>query len=212
MYETVSYTYGMSSESSTGSRMSPARRAELFGAVRELLLDVGYERLTFDAVAARARTSKATLYRQWGSKSGLVIAALTQDGARHPPLFQNAEEISLDEAFAQLASADRMSGRDLRMGFMLLHAASTDPDFGAALRKKIIVPLVAELVAIFETAADRGVIVRDSPLFTRLAHVILTDLAFSPLINGQGGSQADREELLRTVIRPALRLSSPDEP
>jgi AcrR family transcriptional regulator len=184
--------------------MTPGRRAELFSVVRELLLELGYERLTFDAVAARARTSKATLYRQWGSKSGLVMAALTQDDARHPPLIQNAETISLDEAFAQLCRADRMPDRDLRMGFMLLQAASTDPDFAAALRREIIVPLVDELVAIFETAADHGTIVRDSSLFARLAHVILTDIAFYPLINGQAGNQADREELFRTVIRPAL--------
>jgi AcrR family transcriptional regulator len=192
--------------------MSPARRAELFGTVRELLMEVGYERLTIDAVAARARTSKATLYRQWGGKSGLVMAALTQGDARHPPLVQNVEEISLDEAFAQLARADRMSDRDLRMGFMLLHAASTDPDFAAALRKEIIVPLVDELVAVFETAADRGTIVRDSPLFARLAHVILTDIAFYPLLNGQEGSQADREELFRTVIRPALSFTGRSNP
>ncbi len=192
--------------------MSPARRAELFSVVHELLSDVGYERLTFDAVAARARTSKATLYRQWGSKSGLVIAALTQDDARHPPLIQNAGAISLDDAFAQLAQADRVSDRDLRMAFTLLQAASNDPDFAAALRRAIIQPLVDELVAVFETAADRGTIVRDSPLFARLAHVILTDLAFHPLLDGQKGSQASREELFRTVIRPALSFADRENP
>ena len=212
VYETVSYSCGMSSESSVRSRMSAARRAELFGTVRELLMEVGYERLTIDAVAARARTSKATLYRQWGGKSGLVVAALTQGDARHPPLVQNAEEISLDEAFAQLAQVDRISDRDLRMGFMLLHAASTDPDFGAALRNEIIGPLIDELVAVFEIAADHGTIVRDSPLFARLAHVILTDLAFFSLLNGQEGNRADRQELFRTVIRPALSFIARGNP
>lgn len=184
--------------------MSPERRAELFGAVRELLLQGGYERLTFDAVAARARTSKATLYRQWGSKSGLVLAAVTQDDARHPPLIQNAATVSLDEAFAQLARPDRVSDHDLRMGVLLLEAASRDPEFGAELRARIIEPVVEELVAMFEAAADRGEIARDSPLFARLANVILTDLAFFPLISGRGGSREDREQLFRTVVRPAL--------
>ncbi len=59
-------------------RMKPERLAELFEVVRALLLDAGYERLTLDAVAARARMSKATLYRHWGgSKLDLVMAALT---------------------------------------------------------------------------------------------------------------------------------------
>jgi AcrR family transcriptional regulator len=185
-------------------RMSPERVAELFGVVRELLLEVGYERLTFDAVAARARTSKATLYRQWGGKPGLVMAALTHDDVRHQPLVDDTGATSLDEVFTRMARADRMSGRDLRMGFMLLHAASSDPEFASALRAGIITPTVNELAAVFDAAADRGEIVRDSQLFQRLAYLILADLAFSPLLSGQDETAASRQELFRTVIRPAL--------
>jgi AcrR family transcriptional regulator len=184
--------------------MTPERLAELFGAVHTLLLEVGYERLTFDAVAARARTSKATLYRQWGSKSGLVMAALTHE---HPALPDYAAAASLDEVFAHMARADRVSAGDLRMGFTLLHAASGDPDFGTALRKEIIAPVVDELAAIFEAAADRGEVVRDSPLFQRLAHVILADLAFSPLISGREQDAASRQELFATIVRPALTFT-----
>ncbi|TKK85214.1 TetR/AcrR family transcriptional regulator [Herbidospora galbida] len=195
----------MSMDPPPRSRMKPERLAELFEAVRALLLDVGYERLTFDAVAVRARTSKATLYRHWkGNKADLVMAALTQ---HRPALPDHAGAASLDEVFAQMAGADGMPTGDLRMGLMLLHAAAADPDFGAALRKEIIAPLVNALAAVFETAADRGEIVRDSPLFRRLAHVILTDLAFSPLISGGEENAASRQELFRTIIRPALTFT-----
>ena len=204
MYETVSYSFGMPTDNPPRSRMSPERLAELFDAVHALLLETGYERLTFDAVAARARTSKATLYRQWGSKSGLVMAALTH---QRPALPDYAGAASLDEVFAQMARADRVSARDLRMGFMLLHAASTDPDFGAALRKEIIAPVVNELAAVFEAAADRGEVVRDSPLFQRLAYLILADLAFFPLIGGREENAASRQELFRTIVRPALTFT-----
>jgi len=186
--------------------MSPARVAELLDVVRTLVSEVGYERLTFDAVAARARTSKSTLYRHWPGKPQLVMAALTHDHARHPPLF-DAGAGSLDEVFAQMARADRMSGSDLRMGFMLLHAASSDPEFASALRAEIITPVVDELAAVFETAADRGEVVRDSPLFQRLAYLILTDLAFSSLLSGRDETATSRHELFRTVIRPALTFT-----
>ncbi|WP_062351889.1 TetR/AcrR family transcriptional regulator [Herbidospora yilanensis] len=187
--------------------MKPERLAELFETVRALLLDVGYERLTFDAVAVRARTSKATLYRHWGgSKADLVMAALTQ---HRPALPDYAGAASLDEVFAQMARIDGMPTRDLRMGLMLLHAAAADPGFGAALRKEIIAPIVTALAAIFEAAADRGEIVRDAPLFRRLAHLILADLAFSPLISGREETAASRQELFRTIIRPALTFAHP---
>ena len=184
--------------------MSSERLSEVYTTVHELLLDVGYERLTLDAVATQARTSKATLYRQWGGKPGLVMAALTHDDGGHPPLFADAGATSLDEALAQLARTDLMSDRDVRMGFMLLHAAAADPEFGAALREQIIQPRVDELASIFHAAADRGEIANDPPLFRRLASAILTDLAFFPLISGRESSQADREDLFRTVVRPAL--------
>jgi AcrR family transcriptional regulator len=198
-------------ESHPRSRMPPGRVAELLDVVRALLSEVGYERLTFDAVAGRARTSKSTLYRHWPSKPELVMAALTHGDARHAPLFEDAGATSLDESFAQLARADRMPGRDLRMGFMLLHAALSDPEFAGALRAEIITPTVDELAAVFEAAADRGEVVRDSPLFQRLAYVILTDLAFSPLLSGQDETATSRHELFRTVIRPALTFADHTE-
>jgi len=183
--------------------MSRERLAELFGTVHELLLEVGYERLTLDAVAARARSSKATLYRRWGSKSALVLAALTSEGAQPHYFFSDRDSSTLDEVFAGALGADYISGDDLRMGFMLLHAASADPEFAAALRTQIIAPGADQLASIFEAAADRGEIVRDSPLFRRLAYLILTDLAFFPLLNGERDGQA-RSDLYRQVIRPAL--------
>lgn len=209
MYETFSYSLGMPKDSTTRFRMTPERLAELFEAVRALLLEAGYERLTFDAVAARARTSKATLYRHWGgSKADLVMAALTH---QRPALADHAGATSLDEVFAQMARTDVASARDLRMGFMLLHAAATDPDFAVVLRREIIAPVVDELASVFEAAADRGEVVRDSPLFRRLAHLILADLAFSPLISGLEDTTASRQELFRTIIRPALAFIDPSD-
>src|SRR3954449_11409393 len=58
------------------SRITPEREAELYEAVLELLREVGYDALTMDAVATRTRSSKATLYRQWGGKAELVVKAL----------------------------------------------------------------------------------------------------------------------------------------
>jgi len=42
------------------------------------LTERGYDDLTVDAVAVRAGTSRAVLYRRWPNKQDLVLAALTQ--------------------------------------------------------------------------------------------------------------------------------------
>ena len=57
-------------------RVEGDRELEIFEATLEVLADVGYDRLTMDAVAARAKASKATLYRRWTNKVSLVIEAL----------------------------------------------------------------------------------------------------------------------------------------
>jgi AcrR family transcriptional regulator len=63
------------------------RRAAICDAVFELLGEVGYDRMTMDAVAARAHASKATIYRGWPSKPELVMDAIEHryGGAMEPP-------------------------------------------------------------------------------------------------------------------------------
>lgn len=56
----------------------PERREAICGAVFELLGEVGYDRMSMDAVAARARASKATIYRSWENKPELVMEAIAQ--------------------------------------------------------------------------------------------------------------------------------------
>ena len=57
-------------------RVEGDREEEILEATIDLLVEVGYHRLTLDAVAREARASKATLYRRWESKPALVIDAL----------------------------------------------------------------------------------------------------------------------------------------
>ena len=54
------------------------RETELLEVTLQLLQERGYDRLTLDAVAARARASKATVYRRWPSKAELVLAAFIE--------------------------------------------------------------------------------------------------------------------------------------
>lgn len=51
----------------------------------EELAETGYTHLTMESVAARAGTNKAVLYRRWGNKSELVIAAIQ----KHLPKITN---------------------------------------------------------------------------------------------------------------------------
>ncbi len=58
------------------TRLGDDREFEILQATYSLLSEVGYEGLRFDAVAARAKASKATLYRHWPGKAQLVADAV----------------------------------------------------------------------------------------------------------------------------------------
>ncbi len=58
------------------TRRAPERRTAVLESVYALLAEVGYDRMTMDAVAARAHVSKATIYRTWPDKPDLVAEAL----------------------------------------------------------------------------------------------------------------------------------------
>ena len=78
---------------------SPDARQAVLAAARELFAELGFERTTMRAVAARAGVDPALIYHYFGDKDGLLVAAL------QPPV---------DEAivFAGLAEADR-AGEEL---------------------------------------------------------------------------------------------------
>jgi AcrR family transcriptional regulator len=57
-------------------RLDEVRESAILRATYDLLAECGYQGLRVDAVAARAQASKATLYRHWPTKAGLVIDAV----------------------------------------------------------------------------------------------------------------------------------------
>jgi AcrR family transcriptional regulator len=57
----------------------------ILAAAWEQLVAEGYEHFTFDAVAARAQTSKPVLYRRWKTREDLLRATARHRGAADPP-------------------------------------------------------------------------------------------------------------------------------
>lgn len=65
-------------------RRGPELERELLEAAWDELADVGFANLTMEAVAARAQTGVAVLYRRWPNKDELVLAAIEHHRKSHP--------------------------------------------------------------------------------------------------------------------------------
>jgi AcrR family transcriptional regulator len=59
-----------------GRRRDPTRDKDILEATLDILAEIGFDSMTMDMVAARAKAGKATLYRRWPSKAELVRDAL----------------------------------------------------------------------------------------------------------------------------------------
>jgi AcrR family transcriptional regulator len=138
------------------------REAEILEAALQVLQDVGYDRLTMDAVALRARASKATLYRRWNSKLRLVIDALLT--TKQTPVVPDTGSLREDllQMFCGLGGVT--DDRAVGMVASVITAVGRDPEFAHAFRTEIIGPKIAASQKIWERAQARGELRPDADL------------------------------------------------
>ncbi|AVZ73510.1 TetR family transcriptional regulator [Streptomyces lunaelactis] len=187
------------------SRITPEREAELYEAVLDLLRTAGYEGLTMDAVAARTRSSKATLYRQWGSKPELVARALRHN---KPVSIAEIDTGSLRGDFH--AMVDRMDDcqmeKDSALMRGLAHAIHENPDLHQALRDLLIDPEMTGLDTLVQRAVDRGELPADNPALKYVPHMLVGAFIARPLIEDRSVDRDFISSYLDAVVLPALGI------
>ena len=119
-----------------------------------LLAEVGYDRLTMDAVAARAGAAKTTIYRRWPGKAELVVDAL--NSLKGVPEVPDTGSLRDDlRALAQsITSAEGRFGAQLTVG--MVSALSRDAGLRQVFAAKFIAPRMAGFRTVFERAVARG--------------------------------------------------------
>ena len=136
-------------------RVEGDREQEILDAAIAVLVDVGYDRLTMDAVATRAKASKATLYRKWAGKADLVIDALMSEKS---PVEVPEDTGSLrGDLLAMFCGHGGLTDRhQTALLGSVVTAIGRDPEFATAFREKFIAPKVAVGRAVYERARQRG--------------------------------------------------------
>jgi AcrR family transcriptional regulator len=183
------------------SRLTPEREGELYTAVLDLIREAGYEAMTMDAVAARSRCSKATLYRQWQGKPRLVSAAL-----RHarPFTLEDLDTGSLKGDLYELARRIGGAKKDVDLMRGIVLAIRKDADLAEAMNEALVRPEVEVMRTIAERAVDRGEVAADVPAKDFLPHM-LTGAVFSrSLLEQREADTAYLKRYLDAVVLPVL--------
>jgi AcrR family transcriptional regulator len=137
-----------------GRPFDASRDEALREAALELLAEIGYDCLTIDAIAARARASKATIYRRWSGKAELVVDAVScMKGSAEAP--DTGSLLGDLEAIGH-SSADSESQFDAQVMMGLITALSRDGELRQVFRERLIEPHRASLKHVFERAVARG--------------------------------------------------------
>lgn len=140
-------------------RVEGDRELEILEATLDVLADVGYDRLTMDAVATKARASKATLYRRWSNKSSLVLDALIKEKELPEPVDTGSFREDLMQSYCQMSG--QPGQRQVAMFTNVLSAISRDPEFAKEFRTRFVGPKEALAREIYERAKARGEIRAD---------------------------------------------------
>lgn len=188
-------------------RVEGEREVEIHNAVIQLLIEVGYDKLTLDAVATQAHASKATLYRRWSSKSALVIDAVVGQ------LCPNAAEVPDTGSLRGdlTAGACEEGGLTSELPGLIgavIPALHRDADLYEAFRRRFIEPSLARALTIFRRAQQRGEVGSDADL-TQLTTILPAMCIHETVIFGRKIDRSSVLKIIDQVVLPACAASLP---
>jgi AcrR family transcriptional regulator len=155
------------------------RDTAICDATLELLVEVGYDRMSMDAVAARAHASKATIYRHWPGKQELVLDAVRSRG---PGLAVSEDTGSLRgdlvATYRQARGGEAAGEADLIAG--VLRAMRSAPELADCVRTQLVESKCEVSRTIVARAIARGELPADTePL---VLHEVASSLWFHRIL------------------------------
>lgn len=141
--------------------MNPALDDAIQAAVIDVLAVNGYGALTMEAVAVVAGVSKATIYRRWPTKTGLLVSVINRasDDTLTSPDTGSLREDLIALLCALIDILHSPGGVAVRA---LLFAASAEPAMTEAFREGPMARWSAAFGAAFRRAAARGELTRQA--------------------------------------------------
>jgi len=182
---------------------SEVREEAILLAALGLLGEVGYDQLTMDAVAERARASKATIYRRWPGKADLVATAVRRYAVApaDPPETSTVRDDLL--AVLQVLRTT-LTGQDAALILELLVAMRRDEDLATTIRAHVLDHKREAFASAITRAKNRGELpaTADAALAAELSSAAL----FSRLlVTGDPLDDSYLHKLVDAVLIPILR-------
>ena len=152
-------------------RRSARKRRAILQAATTTFLDKGYLGTSMDEIAALARVSKQTVYKQFADKERLFVEIVTSTvNEVSDPVYEEVQRVRdsgdieadlRDLAYRQLARV--MQPRLLQLRRLVIGEAGRFPELGCAFYDRGPGRTIAALATAFESLAARGVLQIEDP-------------------------------------------------
>lgn len=186
------------------TRLTDERLAELYDGTLQLVAEHGFDKVTMDRIAEATHSSKATLYRQWGSKTALVTDALVCSVEEHH-VDVNTGSLR-DDLLLMLTQETPSRAEDGALIGALLHAAKHDAELDAVLREKVIVVGRRRIDEVIARAVERGEVAPDSAGIPHIAAVVISQIVMKPVLDGGPWDATDKLRFVDDVLLPTLGI------
>ncbi|MFE6165273.1 TetR/AcrR family transcriptional regulator [Streptomyces sp. NPDC056486] len=137
-------------------RRGPDLTEAIMRTTMELGQEIGYAKLSIEAVASRAGVGKHTIYRRWPSKGALLLDSLMS--LNGPALdYPDTGDVIADLRAQVHTAVDLLARGPFSHLFQaLVGEAQNDPRVATALNERFIAPQADKTVARLKTARDQG--------------------------------------------------------
>lgn len=143
-----------------GRPRSAQSHQAILQATLELLAEVGFERMSIEAIATRAGVGKPTIYRRYSSKEELVADAI--ETCREEYVIPDTGSLWGDiDALLGRAAQTTFSPLGRQMVAMIISTASSNPHFAQVYWTKYLQPRRQAFAVVFERAKARNEVQAD---------------------------------------------------
>jgi AcrR family transcriptional regulator len=188
-----------------GRKRDDSRDHEILRATLDVLAESGYEGMTIDMVATRAKAGKATVYRRWATKGDLVLAALASAIERGHEQGGLPDTGTLRGDLLAMATPHWLGASHRRLQIMAALASllSHTPELAEATHKALVEPSAAVYQQLLQRAADRGEI-DDTADLTILALIIPSMSSYQVMFAKESVDRAFVEAIIDGILLPAV--------
>ena len=188
-----------------GRKRDHTRDPEIMDAAIEVLAEAGYDGMTIDMVATRAKAGKATLYRRWASKSELVLDAVAcmKGGPIDHATLPDTGTLRGDLVAMIKAPTLKDAEQKLKVMAGLVSMLSRNPELADAATAAIVEPRASANRFIMRRAQERGEVSPTADIDT-IAMVSPSMAAYRVLILRKPVDRDFLISLIDGVILPAL--------